>query len=262
MTQKGLFSSDDKRLLLTGPVNFRDLGGYQTSDNRQVKKGLVFRSDHLSRLTHEDQQTLQNLEFKVICDFRTLREQQKAPDIMPQDGSIRLLSLPVQANGFDPSMVMARLQAGDDAWLTMDFFIDLYRRYLDDFGFVWGTVLRLISCSENLPLVFHCTGGKDRTGICAALLLAALGVPEESILFDHDLSNDCNAERLQPIYVRFAEIGIGADRATPYLGAPAEPLIAMLEHLKKKYRTIDEYLLQKAGLDQTTLNALQAGLLQ
>lgn len=262
MTQKSLFSSGDKRLLLAGSVNFRDLGGYQTRDQRQIKKGLVFRSDHLSRLTHEDQQTLQNLQFKVVCDFRTQREQQQNPDILPQDGSIRLLSLPIQANDFDPSTVMTRLQAGDDAWLTMEFFIELYRRYLEDFGPVWGEVLRLISRSENLPLVFHCTGGKDRTGICAALLLAALGVPEESILSDHQLSNSCNAERLQPLYARFAEIGIDADRAAPYLAAPAEPLVAMLEHLKKKYRTVEQYLTQKAGLDQATLSALQAGLLQ
>ena len=248
--------------MLSGPVNFRDLGGYLTRDDRRIKKGLVFRSDHLSCLTNKDQLTLQDLHFKVVCDFRTVREQQMAPDLLPPNGSIRRLSLPIQANGFDPSMVMTRLQAGDDAWLTLDFFIDLYQRYLDDFGPVWGKVLRLIASTENLPLVFHCTGGKDRTGICAALLLAALGVPEESILADHDRSNRCNAERLQPIYALFAEIGISPDKAAPYLQAPAEPIIAMLEHLKKRYGTIEEYLLQQAGLDQATLAALQTGLLQ
>lgn len=262
MTEKSPPSSGGKRLELCGPVNFRDLGGYRTTDNRRVKEGLIFRSDHLSRLTDADHRTLQRLQFKVVCDFRTVREQQRAPDILPADGSIRLLSLPIQANGFDPSRVMTRLQAGDDAWLTMDFFIDLYRRYLDDFGPVWGEVLGLIAKSENLPLVFHCTGGKDRTGICAALLLATLGVPDESILADHDLSNSCNAERLQPIYARFAAIGITADRAAPYLAAPPEPLVAMLEYLRKKYGTVDDYLLDKAGLNQTTLNALRAGLTQ
>jgi protein-tyrosine phosphatase len=252
----------DGQLMLAGPVNFRDLGGYLTKDNRRIKKGLVFRSDHLSCLTKEDHLTLEGLHFKVVCDFRTVREQQMAPDLLPPDGSIRLLSLPIQANGFDPSTVMTRLQAGDDAWLTMDFFIDLYCRYLDDFGPVWGKVLNLISCAENLPLVFHCTGGKDRTGICAALLLAALGVPEESILADHDLSNRCNAERLQPIYALFAEIGIGPDKAAPYLQAPTEPLIAMLDHLKKRYGTVEDYLHFKAGLDRTTLATLQTSLLQ
>lgn len=262
MIKKSPPFSGDGRLMLAGPVNFRDLGGSLTKDNHLVKKGLVFRSDHLSCLTEEDQMTLQDLDFKVVCDFRTVREQQKAPDLLPLDGSIRLLSLPIHANDFDPSTVMTRLRAGDDAWLTMDFFIDLYRRYLDDFGPVWGKVFRLISSAENLPLVFHCTGGKDRTGICAALLLAALDVPKERILADHERSNSCNAERLQPIYALFADIGIGPDKIAPYLQAPAEPLIAMLEHLKKQYGTIEEYLLCKADLDRTTLTALQTRLLQ
>ena len=204
----------DQRLQLSGAVNFRDLGGYLTADGRQVKKGLVFRSDHLSRLTLEDQATLKRLRFKVVCDFRTAREQQLAPDLLPRDGSIRLLPLPVQADGFDPATAFDRLLANDSAWLSMDFFVELYRRYLDDFGPVWGKVLRLVASSDNQPLVFHCTGGKDRTGICAALLLLALGMPDETIYEDHDRSNTCNTERLQPIYAKFATMGIGRDQRT------------------------------------------------
>ena len=262
MTETPPPSIGDRRLLLSGAVNFRDLGDYLTADLRRVKRGLVFRSDHLSRLTTGDQQILQHLQFKMVCDLRTLREQQRNPDLLPPHGSIRLLSLPVQANGFDPATAIDRLKAGDVAWLDMDFFIELYRRYLDDFGPVWGKVLGLASSPHNLPLVFHCTGGKDRTGICAALLLKALGVQEESILFDHDLSNACNAERLQSIYAEFAALGIGPKKAAPYLQAPVEPLVAMLDHLKKTYGTIEDYLMMKAKLDRTTLMALQTGLLQ
>ncbi len=253
---------DDRRLPLLGAVNFRDLGGHVTSDHRLIKKGLVFRSDHLSRLTPKDHQLLQHLEFKSVCDLRTVREQQFAPDLLPEDGSIRLLSLPVQADGFDPAIAMDRLRAGDDSWLAVDFFIDLYRRYLDDFGPVWGKVLGLIASSHNLPLVFHCTGGKDRTGICAALLLKALGVQEESILHDHEYSNVCNAERLRPYFAEFAALGIGHERAALYLQAAAEPLVAMFAHLKKTYGTIEDYLLDKAGLSRRTLSTLQTELLQ
>lgn len=252
----------DQRLPLAGAVNFRDLGGYPAADGRCVKRGLVFRSDHLSRLTAADQQILQRHRFKVVCDFRTVREQQMAPDHLLPDGSIRLLSLPVQAVGFDPATVMDRLRANDSAWLSMDFFIELYRRFLDDFGPVWGKVLRLIASSDNLPLVFHCTGGKDRTGICAALLLMALGVPEEAVFSGHDRSNLCNAERLQSIYAEFAALGIGPEKAAPYLQAPAEPMAAMLTHLHKTYGTVEEYLRSKAGLDEATLAALQSGLLE
>jgi protein-tyrosine phosphatase len=251
-----------RRLPLSQAVNFRDIGGYQTSDHRTVKKGLVYRSDHLSRLTAEDQQLLQRLGFKVVCDLRTVREQQNAPDLLPLDGSIRLQSLPVEANGFDPATVTDRLKAGDDAWLSMDYFIELYQSYLDDFGPVWGEILKLAASHHNLPLVFHCTGGKDRTGVCTALLLKALGVSEAGIISDHDLSNVYNAERLQPIYAKFAAMGIGADKIAPYLQAPIEPLIAMFDHLKKNYGTIEDYLLTKAKLDRTMFMALQAGLLQ
>ena len=251
-----------RRLSLSQAVNFRDIGGYQTYDGLTVKRGLVYRSDHLSRLTTEDQQVLRRLQFKVVCDLRTVREQQSSPDLLPLDGSIRLQSMPVEANDFDPATVADRLKAGDDAWLTMDFFIELYQNYLDDFGPVWGKIIRLATSHNNLPLVFHCTGGKDRTGICAALMLKALGVSEADIIADHDLSNVYNAERLQPIYKKFAAMGIGPEKAAPYLQAPIEPLTAMFDHLKKNYGTIENYLLTKAGLDQTTLKALQATLLQ
>jgi len=251
-----------RRLPLSEAVNFRDIGGHETSDNRTVKRGLVYRSDHLSRLSEKDQQLLQRLRFKIVIDLRTVREQQNFPDLLPPDGSIRLHSMPVQANDFDPATVMDRLKAGDDAWLSMDFFIKLYQSYLDDFGPVWGSVLNFAATSHNLPLVFHCTGGKDRTGICAALLLKALGVPEASIIAEHDLSNVYNAERLKPLYAQFAAIGIGSEKVSPYLQAPIEPLIAMLEHLKKNYGTIEDYLLTKAGLNKARLMALQTGLLQ
>jgi len=253
---------DGRRLALSQAVNFRDIGGYHTIDSLTVSKGLVYRSDHLSRLTVEDQQLLQQLEIKVVCDLRTTREQKKSPDLLPTDGSIRLQSLPVEANNFDPAIVSDRLKAGDDAWLTMDFFIDLYRSYLDDFGPVWGEVLRLAAERHNLPMVFHCTGGKDRTGICAALLLKALGVSETDIIADHDLSNVYNAERLKPIYAKFAAMGIGYEKAAPYLQAPIEPLVAMLDHLKKSYGTIEDYLLTQAKLDKKTLRAIHSGLLQ
>jgi len=249
-------------LPLAGATNFRDLGGYPAAKFRRVKKGLVFRSDHLSRLTAGDQKILEDLRFQLVCDLRTVREQQKDPDLLPVNGTMRLLSLPVQAKGFDPSTATDRLRQGDDGWLSMDFFIELYRRYLDDFGPVWGKVLSLVASPSNLPLVFHCTGGKDRTGICAALLLKVLGVAEENIFLDHDLSNACNAERLKSIYAKFATLGVGPEKAALYLQAPVEPLIAMFAHLKKNYGTTEDYLISKAGLQRTTLMALRAGLLQ
>ena len=93
------------RLPLSGAVNFRDLGGYRIADGRRVRRGLVFRSDHLSRLTVEDQQMLRRLRFKVVCDLRTVQEQQRHPDQLPQDAvllldSSRIAVLPLAGRSF------------------------------------------------------------------------------------------------------------------------------------------------------------------
>jgi protein-tyrosine phosphatase len=252
----------DRQLPLSGAVNFRDLGGIPTSDSGCVKRGLVFRSDHLSRLSKHDHLILQRLQFKNVCDLRSIREQHRAPDLLPRDGSIRLHSLPVQDRMFDPATAIDRLKAGDDNWLSMDFLIGLYQRYLDDFGPVWGNVLSLIASSHHLPLVFHCTGGKDRTGICAALLLMFLGVQEEDILSDHILSDTCNAKRLEPIFAKFATFGVAPEKAAYYLQAPIEPLAAMFDHLKITYGTIEDYLVKKANLDRAVLTDIRTILLQ
>ena len=252
----------DRKLPLAGAANFRDVGGTVTSDSRLVKRGLVFRSDHLSRLSPGDHAILQRMRLKLVCDLRSVNEQQKAPDLLPDDSSIRLLSLPVQDRFFDPATAMKRLKAGDDSWLSMDFLVGLYRRYLDDFGPTWGSVLSFIAADDNLPLVFHCTGGKDRTGILAALLLKTLGVEDEQILSDHLLSDACNAERLKPLFARLEALGIDAEKARYYLQAPAEPLVALLDHLKHVYGTAEDYLINQGGLEQATISAIRLRLLE
>ena len=260
MTNISPVNIDERRLPLSGAVNFRDIGGIEAGDSVMVKKGLVYRSDHLSRLTDHDHRVLQQLNFKTVYDLRSPAEQDRSPDRLPSDGSIRLYSLPVEARIFDPATAMARLQGGDLSWLTMDFVRQLYRSYLDDFGPTWGGIYNMAASSDNLPLVFHCTGGKDRTGICAALLLKLLGVADEKIFAEHLLSNTFNAERLKPIYAKFAELGVSSEQAAPYLQAPLEPLVDLFEYLKKNYSTVEDYLRTKGEMKRETIESLKINL--
>lgn len=253
---------DNRCLPLSGAVNFRDIGGNRGKNLKLVKTGLVYRSDHLSRLSEDDQQLLESLGFKTVCDLRSVKEQEKSPDLLPKNNAIQLLSLPIQSKNFDPATAIARLKAGDDSWLTMEYLVDLYIDYLDNFGEVFGKIFMLIASPVNLPLVFHCTGGKDRTGIMAALLLKFLGVEEEKIFFDHDLSNACNKERLKPIYEKFADLGVGPDKAFFYLQAPLEPLIELFSHLNKRYGSVEEYLLTRGKVDRSLLRSIEMLLLQ
>jgi len=254
--------AEDRRVPLKGAVNFRDVGGLATADSLQVKRGLVYRADHLSRLTDSDHQVLRQLDLKSVCDLRSPAEQQKSPDRLPHGGLIRLYSFPVQAARFDPAAAMERLENGDKSWLSMEFNIALYRCYLDDFAQVWSRIYTMAASASHLPLAFHCTGGKDRTGICAALLLKLLAVDEETIFAEHLLSNTCNAERLKPIYARFAERGVSKKQAALYLQAPLEPLVDLFEYLHKKYHTVEDYLLTRGTMQRHTLEQLQKTLHQ
>ncbi|NNK58118.1 MAG: tyrosine-protein phosphatase [Desulfofustis sp.] len=262
MTEKDEIALDNRRLELAGTANFRDLGGLVGSGHQPVHRGLIYRSDHLSRLTDEDHGVLLDLGLKTICDLRSDRERQRSPDRLPAADSIRYLFLPVEDRKFDPATALERLKKGDREWLSLDFVIGMYRRYLDDFGPVWGKVLTLAASDINLPLVFHCTGGKDRTGICAALLLLLLGVDEDAVLADHRLSTVYNADRVQPLFDKLAALGIDREMAAPYLQAPVEPLAAMLEYLKNRYGTVEDYLLTRTEMQRPTLSRLRTLLLQ
>ena len=262
MTEKDEFVLRGRRLRLVGTANFRDLGGLSGSGQQTMRRGLVYRSDHLSRLTDEDHAVLLNLDLRTVCDLRSDREQQRSPDRLPATDSIGYHFLPVEDRQFDPATALERLKNGDRQWLSLDFVIGMYRRYLDEFGPVWGKVLTLASTDINLPLVFHCTGGKDRTGICAALLLLLLGVDGDVVLADHQLSTVYNADRVQPLFDKLAELGIDRDMAAPYLQAPVEPLAALLEYLKSRYGTVEDYLLTRAQMQRPTLSELRTLLLQ
>ncbi|MDY6852415.1 MAG: tyrosine-protein phosphatase, partial [Thermodesulfobacteriota bacterium] len=252
----------ERRVPLEGSFNFRDLGGYRTTDGRRVKWGRVFRSDHLARLTEQDQVLLGNMGLRLVCDFRTPAETEKAPDRLPQDSSIEYLHLPVIHGEFDPAVAMARMKQGDIGWLTHDFMLKRYKKKVDDFPDIWGTVLNRLADPGNRPLVFHCTAGKDRAGACAALILLALGVPEETVIYDHGLSNVYIADVLEKVYKYIRAMGVDPEAVHPYFTAPRDAIEAFLNHIREVYGGADNYFRTKAGVSGEALDRLRQDLLE
>ncbi len=175
--------------LIAGTRNFRDLGGYRTATGEVVASGLVFRSAHLANLTDDDLDTFKRLGIKTVIDFRPEVEKEMTGHNRLPDG-VRYVTVAIG----DPTMapeVHRALQQGDFTALH-----DLEkgnRMIIREFSKELGQTLRLISEEDNLPLVFHCIGGKDRTGMTALLLLAILGVPAEQLKADYLKSNDAVA---------------------------------------------------------------------
>lgn len=252
----------DRRVPLQGSVNFRDLGGYETSDGRRVKWGQVFRSDNLGRLTDRDVSFVQRMGIRMVCDFRTPAEAGKLPDRFPPIKPGRYLHLPIQHGEFDPANTFERIRNGDIEWMTEAFMIEGYIKNIDNFAPVWSTFLKTFAHDSRRPLVFHCTGGKDRAGVCAALILLSLGVPEQTVIDDHGLSNLYIAAVLERIYEQIRSNGVDPNQVAPYFTAPKNAIVAAVRHIRRTYGSATDYLIKEAGVDEKLIEQLKADLLE
>lgn len=256
------FVTAERQIFLEGAVNFRDIGGYKTEDGREVKWGKIFRSDGLSRLTARDIRLIRHMGISRVFDFRTPAEINAAPDRLPEDGSVTHINLPVTHGKFDFVDAMKRLKKGDVSWLTPDFMVNGYIRNLEAFGGVWGEVINAMADLKDKALLFHCTGGKDRTGVCAALFLLMLGVDEETVIRDHQLSNEYIAGILPRVFELIASYGVDPEKIVPYITAPIECIHAFLDHLRAYYGSAADYLADRAGVKKETQEQLQETLLR
>ena len=252
----------ERRVLLEGAVNFRDIGGYRTGDGREVKWGKVFRSDGLARLTDKDHQVLTQMGIERVFDFRTPAEVGESPDNLPGDGSITHVNLPVTHGKVDFVDAMDRLKQGDVSWLTPDFMVNGYIRNIEEYAGAWGEVINFMADPKGPVFLFHCTGGKDRTGTCAALILLLLGVDEETVIKDHQLSNTYIADMLPSIFKLIASYGVNPDKLVPYFTAPLDCIHALLDHIRDNYGSASDYLAKKAGVKKETQELLKEKLLR
>ena len=157
---------------------------------------------------------------------------------------------------------MESLQKGDISWLTEDLIITRYIQRIDLFPKVWGEILGMLADPDNRPLVFHCTAGKDRAGTCAALILLALGVPEDTVIHDYSLSNFYIADAVKEMNERIKALGIDPDDVAPYFTAPRNAIIALIDHVRKTYGSAADYLKDQAGISNNALSDLKRELLE
>ena len=178
-------TSPDLSLPLQGASNFRDVGGYATQDGLRVRRGRVYRSDHLGQLTAEDVQRLLALGVRHSLDFRGVDEAAHKPYAI---AGVQRVPLAIEPT------VVARMQAlvaqgiepsTEDTVALMQ---QTYRDFVNRNAATYGRFLKHL-LAHDTPQVFHCTAGKDRTGFAAALLLSALGVDRATIEHDYLLTN-------------------------------------------------------------------------
>lgn len=180
MTTDRVFSFTD------GARNFRELGGYETSDGHRVKWGRLYRAGILGTFSDDDCASLEALGLRSICDLRSTVERDRGPSQWLQMPNVSYWTRDYAHSSADLYKLMSSdLSTVEDARAAM---VQIYRIVPIEQAPSYRELFRLLADGQ-LPLVFNCSAGKDRTGVAAALLLTVLNVPYETVLEDYMLSN-------------------------------------------------------------------------
>ena len=242
-------------LRLEGSRNFRDLGGYPATDGRRVGHGRLFRSGTLAYLTPAGRDGLAELGIRTICDLRTTRERHGEPSVaLPS--MVRTLSWDYE---LDHGAVMgAVLVAAPTPTGVREAISEFYRTAPEDFAGRFAEIFHQLLIGQA-PLILHCTAGKDRTGVAAALLLAALGVRRADVLADYALSDqltDFESIVRDGDSWRFLRELPPAVRAPLFASDPAY-LEAMFERVHAGYGSLEQYLRVRLDFDDNALARLR-----
>ena len=249
---------------LQGTANFRDLGGYLTEDGQRVRRGMLYRADELSRLSATDQAHLLGLGVRQVVDFRSDAERQKAPDQIPS--SIRYIPIPVTVEAAAVGNIQQRIFAPDNTAAAMtDFLQSAYRDLIVIYTPQYRQFMQGLLDVQEYPQVFHCTAGKDRTGVAAALVLTAIGVPRETILQDYLASNRLTTESVnQRVEAMVAHSGGQANRVALTTLLQVQPLFLHTAYsaIDQQYGSVDNYLTQALGIGPVQRQILRQKLLE
>lgn len=241
---------DDPRrhLPLGGVRNARDLGGYRTRAGRSVRWGMVYRSGAIGEATPEDRTLLAARGLRSVCDLRSGPERVAAPDAWPQQAGITVWEQPEQEAVGDSRELLANSLVSAER--TREVMIEAYRRMPFIQTAAFGALF-LGLARDPLPLLFHCSAGKDRSGGAAALLLLLLGVDRETVVADYLLSNHAR-DALCRDYVEDPRHAAAREHASrpwlPLLDADRRYLEAMLEAVFTRYDTVEQYFDAELGV--------------
>ena len=232
VTEKGQAILAEKLLPITGGFNFRDLGGTKTKDGRYVKWGKIIRSDELKDLTDADLNYLSSIPLISIVDFRTQQEINTFPDKVPASVSnqYQLSVQPGNLSGLSDFKTISVAQL-DSAMMYMNTQLVTDSSSIGQYKKFFG----ILQEEKNSPLLFHCTAGKDRTGMGAALILFALGADEEVVMNDYLDSNPYMKEKYATEIKNYPIM-------EEILTVKREFLQAGIDQIKKEYGSVETYL--------------------
>ncbi len=258
-------------------VNARDLGGYPTANGMIVRSGLLLRSASLAEVSEKDLAYLAGISIGTMVDFRMDFELRGKEDkIIPGAQYVRL---PINSSGMDIADEDARELSRHKSFDVRKFIMiaafnkraqriarEMYPTMVTDTGCQeqFAQFLQLVVHADS-AILFHCTQGKDRTGLASAYILSALGVDRETIIKDFDATNAIYAKDVKRISRRIRFLG-GKDKeletVKAFIGANTENFINALDLIDSEYGSMSNYLQGPLGLSEEDIRLLKEHYLQ
>ncbi|OXE35651.1 MAG: protein tyrosine phosphatase [Phenylobacterium zucineum] len=251
----------DRILPLEGVDNFRDFGGYAAADGRYMRSGRFWRSAHHGRATEADLVTIRDLGLTAVVDLRRPRERESEPSRRPTGFAGEIIECDLGDRAEAPHVAFLRdtdlTPASVDAFF-LDYYTQapfeprhpiLFRRY---FQALLGT---------DASVLIHCTAGKDRTGLLAALTHHVLGVHQDDVLADFMLTNTAaRVEARAPLVAEALARSLGkipSDTAVRlFLGVDGKYLDAALKAITQQSGSLETYLAD-LGVDRAAIIKLR-----
>lgn len=258
-------AAEDRAVALEGVLNTRDLGGLQTEDGRTVRTGQLIRSGEIDGISAASMSDLDNMGVSVIVDLRTTAEAAAHPAQWPEGQGPTRYNFPVMEkenqmiDDMRTSIKQGTAKVEDVDGLFADAFGYIATDYTDEHRDLFDV---LLAQPEGEAVLYHCSGGKDRTGVATALILSALGVTQDDIRVDFMMSNtlkdaDNKAEQIAAEVNATHGTDMTADAVWPSLGVRESYLDTFYSSVEESYGSVDGYLRDGLGLTDDDLDILR-----
>ena len=250
----------ERAIRFEGGVNFRDLGGYETSDNRAIRWGKLYRSGHLSNLTENDKVNFESLQIRAICDFRVDDERAKESAQLP--GNPLFFESPIMPGLGHDRYFHDLFKSAADADEVIEAMHKLMINLVANADSNYLNLFEALSSVTGGSFLMNCSAGKERTGVGVALLMLALGVSKEDVKRDFLLSKLYfpYEKELDRIYEKYE-----LDPENPKSKSLIEPLLVtresyidcVLDYILTNFGTFEHFLVEKLRLDGHSIEQLR-----
>ncbi|MEM6843742.1 MAG: tyrosine-protein phosphatase [Bacteroidota bacterium] len=250
----------ERHIPLEGANNLRDAGGLFNQQGYQMKWNMLYRSDKLSGLTDDDLQKLSKLNVQTICDFRMDAEVEADPDKWPDLANINRVRLPIGNDSLDTKDILKEINSDD--FNPDKFMEEANREFILTHSDKYREFFALLRQEQNYPLLYHCSAGKDRTGMATLLLFSALGIDRETAIDEYLMTNvylhNADEEKLKQAAAFY---GIDSDKLRPLMGVKENYINAGLHVIDSAYGSVENYLCEELQVCDAEVEWLKRQLL-